>query len=66
MLPETPLRSPAADWNPDLPVCSQPGAARGDKAHVQQVTSESGLVLPALPICAPIAGLFAGALDTTL
>lgn len=50
----------------DVLVCTQPDAALGDYAQTDHALPEGELVSPTLPFRTSVAGLFAGAPDTTL
>ena len=50
----------------DVLVCTQPEAALGDYAQTQLFSQDMDVVSPTLPVRTPVAGLFAGAPDTTL
>jgi Uma2 family endonuclease len=50
----------------DVLVCTQPNAALGDYAQTDHALPEGELVSPTLPFRTTVAGLFAGAPDTTL
>lgn len=50
----------------DALVCSQPDAALGDYAQTDHALPDGDLISPTLPFRTAVAGLFAGAPDTTL